>query len=130
MHRGPVAEINLSALSHNLKTVRKVVRDRPVIAVVKADAYGHGAIEVSKRLLKEGASYLAVAFSSEASALRSAGIRGPIIVLFDRDGIHDFFDLQLIPVVYSIDTARALSEEAKKRKTAIKIHVKVDTGMG
>lgn len=130
MHRGPVAEISLSALSHNLKTVRKAVQNRPVIAVVKADAYGHGAVEVSKRLLKEGVSYLAVAFTSEAAALRSAGISGPIIVLFDREGIRDFFDLQLTPVVYSLDTARALSREAKKRKTAIKIHIKVDTGMG
>ena len=130
MHRGPVAEISLSALSHNFKTVRTVVRNRPVIAVVKADAYGHGSIEVSKRLLEEGASCLAVAFTSEAAVLRNAGISSPIIVLFDRDDIRDFFDLQLIPVIYSIDTARALSQEAKKRKTAIKVHVKIDTGMG
>ena len=130
MQRGPVAEISLSALSHNFKTLRTAVQNRPVIAVVKADAYGHGSIEVSKRLLKEGASYLAVAFTSEAAVLRNAGISSPIIVLFDRDDIRDFFDLQLIPVVYSIDTALALSQEAKKRKTVIKIHVKIDTGMG
>jgi len=130
VHRGPVAEISLSALSHNFETVKTVVRNRPVIAVVKADAYGHGAIEVSKRLLKEGAAYLAVAFTSEAAVLRNAGISSPIIVLFGRDDIRDFFDLQLIPVIYSIDTARALSREANMRKTAIKVHVKIDTGMG
>ena len=98
--------------------------------MVKADAYGHGAIEVSKRLLKEGASYLAVAFTGEAVVLRNAGVGSPIIVLFDKGDVRDFFDLQLIPVIYNIDTAHALSQEAIKRKTAVKVHVKIDTGMG
>ena len=118
MHRGPVAEISLSAVAHNYKTVRNIVQNRPVIAVVKADAYGHGAIEVSKRLLKEGVSYLAVAFTGEAVVLRNAGVRSPIIVLFDKDDIKDFFDLQLIPVVYNIDAAHTLSQEAIKKKNS------------
>ena len=130
MHRGPVAEISLSAVAHNYKTVRNIVQNRPVIAVVKADAYGHGAIEISNRLLKEGVSYLAVAFTGEAVILRNAGVRSPIIVLFDKGDVRDFFDLQLIPVIYNIDTAHALSQEAIKRKTAVKVHVKIDTGMG
>jgi alanine racemase len=130
VHRGPVAEISLSAVAHNFHAVKTIIQDRPVIAVVKADAYGHGAIEVSKRLLKEGASYLAVAFTGEAVALRNAGVRSPIIVLFDKGDVRDFFDLQLIPVIYDIDTAHALSQEAIKRKTAVKVHVKIDTGMG
>jgi len=128
--RGPVAEISLSAVAHNYKTVRNIVQNRPVIAVVKADAYGHGAIEVSKRLLKEGVSYLAVAFVGEAVVLRNAGVVSPIIVLFDKGDVRDFFDLQLIPVIYNIDVAHALSQEAIKRKTAVKVHVKIDTGMG
>lgn len=130
MHRGPVAEISLSAVAHNYKTVRNIVQNRPVIAVVKADAYGHGAIEVSKRLLKEGVSYLAVAFTGEAVVLRNAGVGSPIIVLFDKGDVRDFIDLQLIPVIYDIDTAHALSQGAIKRKTAVKVHVKIDTGMG
>ncbi len=130
MHRGPVAEISLSAVAHNFHAVKTIIQNRPVIAVVKADAYGHGAIEVSKRLLKEGASYLAVAFVGEAVVLRNAGVRSPIIVLFDKGDVRDFFDLQLIPVIYNIDTAHALSQEAIKRKTAVKVHVKIDTGMG
>lgn len=130
MLRGPVAEISLSAVAHNYKTVKNIVQNRPVIAVVKADAYGHGAVEISKRLLKEGVSYIAVAFTGEALVLRNAGIKGPIIVLFDKGDVVDFFDLQLIPVIYNIDTAHALSQEAIKRKTAVKIHVKIDTGMG
>lgn len=130
MTRGPVAEVDLSAIAHNLHTIRKIVKDRPVIAVVKADAYGHGAIEVSKKLLEEGISYLAVAFTGEAKELRNAGINVPIIVLFDRAEIKDFFDLQLIPVISDTETALSLSNEAKKRAAIIKVHIKIDTGMG
>ncbi len=130
MTRGPVAEVDLSAIAHNLHTIRKIVKDRPVIAVVKADAYGHGAIEVSKRLLEEGISYFAVAFTGEAKELRNAGINVPIIVLFDRAEIKDFFDFQLIPVISNTETALSLSNEAKKRAAIIKVHIKIDTGMG
>jgi len=128
--RGAIAEVNLSAIANNLHSIRKIVKNRPVIAVVKADAYGHGAVEVSKRLLKEGISYIAVAYTGEAVELREAGINTRIIVLFDRGDIKDFFDFNLIPVIYSLDTASKLSDEARKRDTTIKVHVKIDTGMG
>jgi alanine racemase len=128
--RGPVARISLSAISRNFQSVRKIVQNRPVIAVVKADAYGHGAVSVSKTLLKEGASCIAVAYTGEARELRDAGISAPILVLFDRGDIREYFDYRLIPVLYSTDTAKALSHEAQKRKTTIQVHVKVDTGMG
>ena len=130
MTRGPVAEISLSAIAHNLHTVQRIVKSRPVIAVVKADAYGHGAIEVSKRLIQEGVPYLAVAYTGEARELRDAGINVPIIVLFDRGDIKDYFDFNLTPVVYSTDTAASLSHEAKNKDTVIAVHVKIDTGMG
>ena len=131
MIRGAIAEVNLSAIANNLHSIRKIVKNRPVIAVVKADAYGHGAVEVSKRLLKEGVSYIAVAYTGEAAELREAGINIPIIVLFDSGDIKDFFDFNLIPVIYnSVDTVSKLSAEARKRDTTIKVHVKVDTGMG
>ena len=130
MLRGPVAEISLSAIGQNLQAIRKIVRNRPVIAVVKADAYGHGAVEVSKRLLKEGISYLAVAYINEAVELRDAGITIPIIVLFDTEDVKSIFDFNLMPVIYDMDNALSLSKEAKKRKISLKVHVKVDTGMG
>ena len=130
MDRGAIAEINLSAIAYNLKIVNRSVKERPVIAVVKADAYGHGSLEVSKRLIQEGVSFLAVAYTGEAIHLRSAGIRAPIIVLFDCKDIHNFFDFDLLPVIHTSTTASALSREAKKRGTTIKVHVKVDTGMG
>jgi len=130
VNRGAIAEINLSAIAHNLHVVRKTTNNRPVIAVVKADAYGHGAVGVSRKLLQEGVPYLAVAYVGEAKTLRDEGITAPIIVLFDGDEIEFFFDLSLVPVVYRKETAAALSSEALKRKTVKKIHVKIDTGMG
>jgi alanine racemase len=128
--RGPVAEIDLPAIARNLRSVREMAGGTPVIGVVKADAYGHGAIEVSRRLVKEGISHLAVAYTGEAVELRNAGIDVPIIVLFDSGNVSDFFDFNLIPVVYSRDTASAFSDEAGKRGAVVKVHVKVDTGMG
>jgi len=130
VNRGTVAEINLSAIAHNLETVKKIVKNRTVIAVVKADAYGHGCIEVSKRLIKGGVSYLAVAYTGEAIQLRDAGISAPIIVLFESEDIEDFFDFNLIPVGYDIKTASALSIITRERGTTIQVQVKVDTGMG
>ena len=130
MLRGPVAEISLAAIGQNLQAIRKIVRNRPVIAVVKADAYGHGAVEVSKRLLKEGISYLAVAYINEAVELRDAGITVPVIVLFDTEDVKSIFDFNLMPVICDMDNALSLSKEAKKRNIPLKVHVKVDTGMG
>jgi alanine racemase len=128
--RGAIAEIDLSAIAHNLKAVKKFVKERPVIAVVKANAYGHGCIEVSKNLVQNGASFLAVAYTSEAISLRGAGLTAPIIVFFDCENVENFFDFDLLPVIHDITTALALSREARKRRTMIKVHVKIDTGMG
>lgn len=130
MDRGPIAEIDLEAIAHNFRIAKKITKNRAVIAVVKADAYGHGAIEVSMRLVKEGASYLAVAYTAEAVALRDAGIKAPIIVLFDKHDMGDYFKYNLIPIIHDIKTARAFSKEARKRRQSINIHIKVDTGMG
>lgn len=130
MLRGATAEISLSAIGQNLQAIRKIVGKRPVIAVVKADAYGHGAVEVSKRLLKEGISCFAVAYINEAVELRDAGISVPIIVLFDTEDVKSMFDFNLTPVIYDMHNAASLSKEAKKRKISLKVHVKVDTGMG
>jgi alanine racemase len=128
--RGPIAEISLAAIAHNLESVQKIVKNRSIIAVVKADAYGHGAAAVSKKLLEKGVSCLAVAFTGEARELRESGITSPILVLFDHDNMSDYFDLDLLPVISSVGTASRLSEEARRRERVIKIHVKIDTGMG
>src|SRR5208337_1847802 len=129
MERGLVAEIDLQAVSHNFRVIRQLTGGRPVIAVVKADAYGHGAVRVSERLVSDGAAYLAVAFMDEARELREAGITVPILVLFDPD-VHEAFEYDLTPAVGTLKTAFDLSREAEKRGRNINIHIKVDTGMG
>lgn len=129
MLRGVTAEIDLEAAKHNLRAVRKAAGGLPVIAVVKADAYGHGAVELSRAFEQAGASALAVAFTSEASALRRAGIRAPVLVLFDDSNLKDYFDLCLTPVLHDLKTAKAFSREAGKRKTVMDVHLKADTGM-
>lgn len=130
MNRGPIAEINLSALQHNLKIIKQLARNRTVIAVVKADAYGHGSVEISKKLIAEGISHLAVAYTGEAKALRDAGIAAKIIVLFDRTDISDYFDYNLIPVIHDKKIAEEFSKEALRKGRIISAHLKVDTGMG
>ncbi|MBS1115485.1 MAG: alr [Nitrospirae bacterium] len=130
MNRGPLSEIDLSALQHNLKIIRQIAGKRTVIAVVKADAYGHGAVEIARRLMSEGISDLAVAYTEEAKILRESGIDARILVLFDRSDIADYFAYDLIPVIYDMETAAAFSKEAKKRGKKIPVHLKVDTGMG
>ncbi|MDI6743843.1 MAG: alanine racemase [Thermodesulfovibrionales bacterium] len=130
MDRGPIAEIDLSAIAHNLRAAKKITGNKTVIAVVKADGYGHGAVTVSQRLIEEGISCLAVAYTSEAATLRRAGIKAPIILLFDKSNIEDYFKYSLIPVVHDAKTAQRFSKEAKARKHNLNLHIKVDTGMG
>ncbi|MDA8432201.1 MAG: alanine racemase [Nitrospiraceae bacterium] len=130
MNRGPSSVIDLSALERNLAVVRKIVNKKTVIAIVKADAYGHGSVEISRRLVSLGVDRLAVAFTGEAKLLREAGIRAGIIVLFDRASIEDYFTYSLIPVIQDRESALAFSREASRRGTKVRVHVKVDTGMG
>ncbi len=101
-----------------------------MIAVVKADAYGHGAVELSRAFIEGGADCLAVAFVSEARELRDSGITAPVLVLFDRSEIPAFFDIDLTPVIHDMKTAREFSKEAVRRGRDLPVHVKTDTGMG
>lgn len=125
-----MAEIDLDAISHNLGRVRELAAGSSVIAVVKADAYGHGLAEVSKRLVEEGVYCLAVAFMDEAVQLRNHGINSRILVLFGKHSVSDYVEFNMIPVVHDIEFASRLSGEAKKRGRIIDVHVKIDTGMG
>jgi len=130
VHRGAIAEIDCSALLHNLRTIQTMIDHKPVIAIVKADAYGHGAVEVARTLITNGVDVLAVAFIEEARRLREAGINIRILVLFDQTDIPLYFDLGLIPVLHDKKTAEVFSKEARKRSASIPVHVKIDTGMG
>jgi alanine racemase len=131
MRRGPLVEIDLDSISHNLRLVRNASPGRKVIGVVKADAYGHGMVEVSKVLIRGGVDSLAVAYLDEGVLLREAGIKDiPVIVLFDNEPSGDFFRFRLTPVVHNLSFLREISSLASKEEGSIGIHINIDTGMG
>ncbi len=126
------AEINLDALKNNIEEIRRITaKTSKVMAVVKADAYGHGAVECSKVLLKNGADFLGVACRDEAMQLRNAGINAPILILgasFDGD-IEDYITNEITFSVFSYDFALKISKRAVELEKIAKIHIKIDTGM-
>lgn len=126
-------EVNLQNLRFNIKNIcGKVDSQVEVIGVVKADAYGHGAIEISKILLDSGVKTLAVATLSEALALRKAGIDAPIIMLGITPDIYvdTLFEYNIIPVATSYENAAAISVAGEKRGETCRGFVALDTGMG
>jgi alanine racemase len=127
------ATIDLAALIHNLSQVRaRVSRDCSIMAVVKANAYGHGALEVSRALRQAGVTRLAVATVQEGVALREAGIDGDILVLgalLDQQ-LPELLSHRLTPVVTDQRLLPQLAKEAEAAGKPLPIHLKVDTGMG
>jgi alanine racemase len=127
------AEIDLQAVKHNLNELKGLTDPSAVIlAVVKADAYGHGAVEVAKTLTKEGVSYLAVARFSEAMAIRRAGLACPILLFGHThpEYVGSMVKNGIRPSINTLESARALSEASKRRRGKVPVHVKIDTGMG
>ena len=126
------AEVDLDAIAHNIKEIRKITNpDAQIMAVVKADAYGHGFLEVTRTLLENGADRLAVAMLQEGKQLRSRGVTVPILVLGALGGetAEDLINFDITPSVFSYDFAKALSYEAERKEKVVKIHIKIDTGM-
>ncbi len=130
--RPTAAFIDLNALAHNFQEVRLRAGGRKVLAVVKAQAYGHGAISVAKHLLGLGADTLGVALLEEGRELREAGIDAPILVMgaVVPGQAEALVALRLTPVVFTRAMARALSGAARTLNTQVPVHVKIDTGMG
>jgi len=125
------AEINLSAIEFNLAQVREIVEPGVRICpAVKADAYGHGAVQVSRLLVEAGVEMLGVAFVEEAVELRDEGIGVPILLLQPAfvEQIPEIVRHDLAPTVCDIEFARELSRRASGKP--VKVHLKVDTGMG
>jgi len=125
-------EVSLDALTHNLDEFKSILKPQTrIMAVVKADAYGHGAYEVARTLLDNGVCYLAVAFIDEAIQLRENGIKVPILVLgyTPSEYAGTLIDLDIIPTIYNFSSAKAVSNAAQRRNKVAKIHVKIDTGM-
>jgi alanine racemase len=132
-HLRPVwAEVDLDKLAHNMREIRRVSKSENIIAVVKADAYGHGAIDVAPVLLENGANRLAVAIISEAVELRRSGIKCPIMILGFTPPtlINDLLKYDIEQSVYGYKFAKQLSTMAQKKNKIARIHIVVDTGMG
>jgi alanine racemase len=127
------AEINLNAYAHNIRELRRVTRPPAcLMAVVKANGYGHGAFEVAREALQNGAQYLGVARINEAIPLREAGLDVPILIFgYTPPDLAPFLiDYELTQTIYSLSTASALSEQATRKGKKINVHLKVDSGMG
>jgi alanine racemase len=126
------AEISLSRLRHNMGTVRALTGpDVQIMAMVKANAYGHGIKTVSEEFLKAGASYLGVAYLEEGVFLRRSGIDAPILVCgaINTDQIPDFLEHGIEITSSSLDKSRAISQEAARAGRTALVHLKIDTGM-
>ncbi|MDA8100706.1 MAG: alanine racemase [Nitrospiraceae bacterium] len=130
--RPTAARIDLTALAHNLGQVVSRIGGRKVLAVVKAQAYGHGAVPVAKRLVELGVPMLGVALVEEGRELRASGIPAPVLIMgpIFPEQAPAVVDTGLTPVVFSLPVARALSEAAQDAGKKIAVHVKIDTGMG
>ena len=131
-HLRPVwAEVDLDKLAHNMREIRRSAKSKDIIAVIKADGYGHGALDIAPTLLENGATSIAVAVLNEAVELRRGGIEQPILVLgFTPPSLIDMllrYDIE--QTVYSYDLAKEISQLAKKKNKVAKIHIALDTGM-
>jgi alanine racemase len=132
MIRRTRVEVDLSAIVRNAQTIRDVAKV-PLIAVVKADAYGHGAIAVATALSRaQAATGFAVSLVEEGVALREAGVAEPILVMGPSQlgGEDEMVTAGLTPVVSSDDDLGALIDVAHRRQRTVEAHLKVDTGMG
>lgn len=128
-----LAIIDLDAIAYNMTNIKsKVGKETGIIGIIKADAYGHGSVEISRVILENGADWLAVAVVDEGINLRKNGIAAPILLLgyTPELRLEDVVNNGFIQTVYTYETAKKLSDVAVRLgKTAV-IHIKIDTGMG
>jgi len=131
-YRPTWAEIDLDALLHNLSLIRHRMGTRPLLAVVKADAYGHGAVPVARALETAGVGHFGVALPEEGIELRRAGVRVPILLLggCTPEQADLVLDHDLTTAVYRRDQVEAVASAAARRGVIARVHLKVDTGMG
>ncbi len=123
--------VDLDALAHNLSVIRKHAKGARVMAILKANAYGHGLIPAGLKFAREGADMFGVAFLEEAVLLRQAGIEAPILVLGGLVGYQTkhFIDYHLDLTASSLYKAEQISEEAQRMHRTARVHLKIDTGM-
>ncbi len=126
------AEISLAQIAANWRELRRAARGAEVCAVVKANAYGHGAVPVSRALESAGAAWFAVSNAAEGAEVRRAGIRGRILVMggFVPGEMDAFFEHSLTPAVHSIESLLDLEQRAGTLEHRLPVHIKLDSGMG
>ena len=127
------AEIDLDALARNYDRIRRHVgEETKLLGVIKADAYGHGAVPVARELETLGASYLAVSNIDEGEDVRRGGVKLPVLMLgfTPADQAERILELDMTQAVQSLDIAEAFSDAAVKCGKKMKVHIKLDTGMG
>ncbi|RVY69538.1 alanine racemase [Helicobacter pylori] len=132
LKRASFVEVDTASLRHNFNAVKSVVpKDACIMAVVKANAYGAGAIKASEIFLQEGANYLGVATLDEALELRSHFSKTPILILGYSPNANAsmLIDNDLSAMVFSLEQAEIFSQMALKAKKRLKVHLKIDTGM-
>ncbi len=126
-------EVNLDNLVHNIREIRKnTAPPASIMGIVKADGYGHGALEISRVLLEEGVERLGVAVLDEAIELRQAGIDVPILILgyTPVELFEQVLEYRITPTIYNYQDALKLSELVSSKGVQGKVHLKLDTGMG
>jgi alanine racemase len=131
-HRATFAEINLKAFKHNLQNLKTIIEPSTgIMAVIKADAYGHGAIPCAKAAVNTGVDYLGAGIIEEGIELRENGITEPILILGSifPDEVADLVHHDLATILCTPHLAKALAKEAEKQGKTVNVHIKVDTGM-
>src|SRR2546428_12132142 len=127
------AEVDLDRFGRNIAAIQAAIgHGCKILLVVKADAYGHGAVEISRAAMDAGVSMLGVATLREGIELRSAGLAAPIVILSPslRTEIDEIIEHRLTPCVSSLEFAELLSRRCVAHEVVSRIHVEVDTGMG
>ena len=132
-HRPVWAEIDLDCVAHNIREFQRIVPpNTQIMAIVKADGYGHGAFDVAKAALQAGASRLAIAFLEEGIVLRRKGISAPIHMLGVSAPETEIavIEHELFPTIFTVESAKRFSEAGNVLGKTVSFHLKLDTGMG
>jgi alanine racemase len=132
-YRNTWLEINLDAIAHNVAEMKKrLTNNEKIIAVIKANAYGHGDVQTAKTALESGADYLAVAFLDEAISIRNKEIDAPTIIFgaVAANHVMTMAELNLTATVYNKKWLVEAKQILQEKNSKIKIHIKIDSGMG
>jgi len=133
LNRATSVEINLDAFRYNLRIIKSLVGlNTETMAIIKADAYGHGAIQCARAAIEEGTKYLGVGIIQEGIELRESGITSPILILGGvyPDELTELIYYNLSTSLSTLALAKAISKKADQSKKNISVHIKIDTGMG